>query len=200
MLMGHPPHIIARGRDNAPQGCFEGLTPVPVPRVMEELIACDSKVKAALADTLERVQEMTQAGPHTVHRVAVHTYTVRVTPRIRARTMIDRPRIIVGRGAMVDGVCIGEALRPGFHLGGDNGFDGRGAHILQHFQRDLRSWRVLVGLVTALPQALVRAGDTGVGGGSAPLALDLPREPSARGACRQRARVPLPPISPLMTF
>jgi len=30
MLMGHPPQIIARGRENAPQGYFEGLTPVQV--------------------------------------------------------------------------------------------------------------------------------------------------------------------------
>ena len=42
-----------------------------VPVVMEELVACDSQVKEALADTLEVVQEITQAGPNTFHRVAV---------------------------------------------------------------------------------------------------------------------------------
>jgi len=51
MLMGHPPQIIARGREDAPQGCFEGLTPVQVPMVVEELVACDAKVQEALADT-----------------------------------------------------------------------------------------------------------------------------------------------------
>jgi len=51
MLMGHPPHIIARGREKRPQGCFEGLTPVQVLRVVQALVACDSEVQAALADT-----------------------------------------------------------------------------------------------------------------------------------------------------
>ena len=53
MLMGHPPQIIARGRENAPHGCFEGLTPVQVPVVVEELVACDAEVQEALTDTLE---------------------------------------------------------------------------------------------------------------------------------------------------
>ena len=47
-----------------------------VPMVMEELVACDSKVQEALADTLEVVQEITQVGPHTFHRVAVHTWVM----------------------------------------------------------------------------------------------------------------------------
>ena len=51
MLMDHPPPIIARGREEAPQGGFEGLTPGQVPMVMEELIACNSQVQEALADT-----------------------------------------------------------------------------------------------------------------------------------------------------
>jgi hypothetical protein len=63
MLMGHPPQIIACGRENAPQGCFEGLTPVPVSMVVQQLIAYDSQVQEALADTLEAVQEIAQAGP-----------------------------------------------------------------------------------------------------------------------------------------
>jgi len=58
MLMGHPPTIIARGRENAPQGCFEGLTPVQVSMVVQELIASDSQVQEALADTPEVVQEI----------------------------------------------------------------------------------------------------------------------------------------------
>jgi len=58
MLMGHPPQIIARGRENAPQSYFEGLTPVQVTVVVEELVACDSQVQEALADTLEVVQEI----------------------------------------------------------------------------------------------------------------------------------------------
>ena len=58
MLMGHPPPIIARSRENAPQGCFEGLAPVQVPVVMAELVACDAQVQEALADPLEVVQEI----------------------------------------------------------------------------------------------------------------------------------------------
>ena len=118
MLMGHPPQIITRSRENAAQGCFEGLTPVQVPMVMEELVACDSQVQEALADPLEVVQEITQAGPQAFHRVAVHTRAVRVTTSILAGAMVDRPMVIVGLGEMVDGVFIGEELRPAFHLGG----------------------------------------------------------------------------------
>ena len=40
--------------------------------------------------------------------------------------MVDRPIVIVGLSEMIDTVFIGEELRPGFHLGGDNGFDGGG--------------------------------------------------------------------------
>jgi hypothetical protein len=138
MLMGHPPQIIARGREDALQGCFESLTPVPVPMVVEELVACDSQVQEALADPLEVVQEIAQAGPHAFHRVTVHPCTVWVTTSVLARTMVDRTMVIVGLSEMVDGVCVGEELRPAFHLGGDKGFDRRGAHILQHFQIDLR--------------------------------------------------------------
>ena len=69
MLMGHPPQIIARGREDAPQCCFEGLTPVQVPMVVEELVACDAQVQEALADPLEVVQEIAQAGPYAFHRV-----------------------------------------------------------------------------------------------------------------------------------
>ena len=102
MLMGHPPQIIARGRENTPQGCFEGLTPVQMPMVVQELVADDSEVQEALADTLETVQEIAQAGPQTFHRVTVHTRAVRVTTSILARTMVDRPMVIVGRGEVVD--------------------------------------------------------------------------------------------------
>src|SRR5882762_11884198 len=98
MLMGHPPQIVARGQENAAQGCFEGLTPVQVPIVVQELVACDSEVQEALADTLEAVQKIAQAGPQAFHRVAVHTRTVRVTTSILARTMVDRTMVIVGRG------------------------------------------------------------------------------------------------------
>ena len=134
MLMGHPPQRIARSRENRSQGCFEGLTPVQVPMVVEELVACDAEVQEALADPLEAVQKIAQAGPKACHRVAVHTRTVRVTTSILARTMVDRPMILVGLGAMGDGIFIGEELRPAFYLGGDDGLDRRAAHILQHFQ------------------------------------------------------------------
>jgi hypothetical protein len=137
MLMGHPPQIIACGRENAPQGCFEGLTPIQMPMVVEELVACDSQVQEALADPLEVVQEIAQAGPYVFHRVTVHTGTVRVTTRVLTRTMVDRPMVIVGRGEMVDVVFISEELRPGFHLGSDDGFDRRGAHILHKLNDNL---------------------------------------------------------------
>src|SRR4029434_9152675 len=122
MLMGHPPPIVACGREHAPQGCFEGLTPVQVPMVVEELVARDAKVQEALADTPEVVQKITQAGPNTFHRVTVHTRAVRVTTRILARAMVDRPMVIVGLGEMVDVVCIREEWRPAFHLGGNSVF------------------------------------------------------------------------------
>src|SRR5712691_13519488 len=153
MLMGHPPQIITRGRENVPQGCFEGLRPVQVPMVVQELVASDSEVQEALADTLEAVQEIAQAGPNAFHRVTVHTRAVRVTTSILARTMVDRTMVIVGLREMVDVVFIGEKLRPAFHLGDDKRFNRRGAHILQYFQGDLRGWRVLVCLVAALHQA-----------------------------------------------
>src|SRR5260370_3022879 len=114
MVMGHPPQIIAGGRENRRQGCFEGLMPVQVPMVVQELVTCDSEVQEALADTLEAVQKMAQAGPKAFHRVAVHTRTVRVTTRILAGAMVDRPVVIVGRGGMGHGVLMGEELRPAF--------------------------------------------------------------------------------------
>ena len=64
MLMGHPPQIIPCGRENIPQGCFEGLTPVQMLMVVQELVAYDAEVQKALADTLEAVQKIAQAGPH----------------------------------------------------------------------------------------------------------------------------------------
>ena len=82
-----------------------------------------------MADTLEAVQKIAQAGPNAFHRVAVHTCAVRVTTSILARTMVDRPMIIVDLGEMIDVVFIGEELRPVFHLGGNNGFDCRGAYL-----------------------------------------------------------------------
>src|SRR5262245_57346981 len=165
MLMGHPPQRIACGRENAPQGCFEGLTPVQVSMVVQELIAYDSQVQEALADTLEVIQEIAQAGPYAFHRVTVHTGTVRITTRILARAMVDRPMVIVDLSEMVDAVFIGKELSPTFHLGGNDGFDRCGAHILQHFQIDLRGWSVWVSLVAALHQAQ-QGGTAHLGGGA----------------------------------
>src|SRR5262245_53306769 len=130
MLMGHPPHIIARGRENAPQGCCEGLTPVQVSMVVQELIADDSQGQEALADTLEAVQEMAQAGPYAFHRVTGHTHAVRVMTSILACTMVDRALIIVGRSAVVEVVFLCIELSSALHLSGDAGFDRRGAHLL----------------------------------------------------------------------
>ncbi len=156
MLMGHPPQIITCGRENVPQGCFEGLIPIQVRMVMQELVAYNSQVQEALADTLEVVQEIAQAGPHAFHRVTMNARAVRVTTSILARTMVDRTMVIVGLREMVDVVLIGEELRPAFHLGDDERFNRRGAHILQYFQVDLRGWGILVCLVAALHQAQYR--------------------------------------------
>src|SRR5215468_284536 len=165
MLMGHPPPIIARGREKAPQGYFEGLTPEQMPMVVEELVTCDAKVQEALADTFEVVQEIAQAGPYPFHRVTVYTDTVRVTTSILTCAMVDRPMVIVDISEMVDVVFIGEELRPAFHLSGDDGFDRRTAHILQHFQIDLSGWCIRVCLVAALHQAQ-QGGTAHLGGGA----------------------------------
>src|SRR4029453_1374748 len=106
MLMGHLPQIITRGRENVPQGCFKSLIPVQVRMVVQELIAYHSQVQESLADTLEVVQEIAQASHYPFHRVTVHTCPVRVTTRILARAMVDRPVIIVGLTEMVDVVSI----------------------------------------------------------------------------------------------
>ena len=106
MLMGHPPQIIACGREKAPQGGFEGLTPGQVSMVVQELVASDSEVQEALADTLEAIQEIAQTGPDAFHRVAVHTRAVRVMTRILACAMVDCPMVIVGFGEMVNVVFI----------------------------------------------------------------------------------------------
>src|SRR5215470_7336223 len=108
MLMSHLPPIIARGRENVPQGCFEGLIPVEVRMIVQELVASNSQVKEALADPLEVVQEIAQAGPYAFHRVTVYTGTVRVTTSVLACAMVDRPMVIVGLGEMVDVVFISE--------------------------------------------------------------------------------------------
>jgi hypothetical protein len=121
--------------------------------VMEELGAGDSQVKEALADTLDVVQEMTQAGPPAVPRVTVHTRAVRGTTSRRARAMVDRPMVIIDPREMGEVVFIREELCPCFPLGSDEGCDGRGAPMLQPCQRNWRSWRVLVGLGAALPPA-----------------------------------------------
>jgi hypothetical protein len=89
--------------------------------VVQELAAYHSQVQEALANTREVVQEMAQAGPYAFHRVTVHTGTVRVTTRIRARAMVDRPMVIVGLSAMGDVVFISAEWRPALHLGGNNG-------------------------------------------------------------------------------
>src|SRR5215470_2896065 len=102
MLMGHPPPIIARSREDAPHGCFEGLAPVQVSMVVEERVACDAKVQEALADPLEVVQEIAQARPYPFHRVTVHTGTVGITTSVLACTVVDRPMIIIGLGEMVN--------------------------------------------------------------------------------------------------
>jgi hypothetical protein len=186
MLMGHPPPLVARGRDNAPQGCFAGLTPVPVPMVVEELVACDAQVQEAVADIPEVGQDMTQARPKTSHRVTVHTRAVGGTTRIRARAMVDRPMIIVGRGAMGDSVCIGEELRSPFPLGGSDECDRRGPHVLEHCEITLRGWRVLGGLVAVWHPA--QEGWTAcLGGGTT---AQLPAFRATRGSFHREATAP----------
>ena len=69
--------------------------------VVEEFVACDAQVQETLADPLEVVQEIAQARPYAFHRVTVHTGTVQVTTSVLARTMVDRPMVIVGLGEML---------------------------------------------------------------------------------------------------
>ena len=94
MLMSHPPHIIARGREHVPQGYFTGLTPMQVCVVVQELVTYDAEVQEALAHTLEAIQAIAQAGPNAFHRITVNTRAIRVTPSILTRTMIDRTMVI----------------------------------------------------------------------------------------------------------
>jgi hypothetical protein len=42
-----------------------------MPMVVQERVADDAEGQEALADTLETVQEMAQAGPQTFHRVTL---------------------------------------------------------------------------------------------------------------------------------
>ena len=71
MLMGHLPPRSARSREHVPQGGFEGLIPVQVYRVVQELVASNSQVQEALADPLEVVPEIAQAGPYAFHRTLI---------------------------------------------------------------------------------------------------------------------------------
>ena len=75
--------------------------------VVQERVARDSEVQAALADTPEAVPNMAPAGPKACHGVAVHTRTVRGTTSLRAGAMVDRTMVIVGLGAMVNVGLIG---------------------------------------------------------------------------------------------
>jgi hypothetical protein len=76
MLMDHPTQIIARGREHVPQGYVKGLTPVQVRVVVQELVTYDSEVQEALADPLEAVQEIAQAGPNAFHRITVELISI----------------------------------------------------------------------------------------------------------------------------
>ena len=102
MLKSHPPQVIARGREQASQGRFEGLIPVQMTMVVQKLVACDPEMKEALADTFEAVQEVAQTGPDAFHRIAVNTRAVGVTASIFTRAMVDCAMVIVGPGEIVD--------------------------------------------------------------------------------------------------
>jgi hypothetical protein len=79
---------------------------VQVRMVVQELIAPNSQVQEAVADPLEVVQAIAQAGPDAFHRVTVHTGPVQVTTSRLTRTMMDRPMGIVSLGEMRDIVFI----------------------------------------------------------------------------------------------
>jgi hypothetical protein len=151
--MGHPPPIIACGREQRPPDGFEGLTPVHVSMVVQARVACDAEVSDTWAAILEAVQNIAPAGPEAFHGVAMHTRAVRVTTSLLACAMVDRPMVIVGLGAMVEAVCLGAERRPDAHRRGDHGVHGRGAPMFQPFQRDVRRGCVLVCLVAAWHQA-----------------------------------------------
>ena len=56
--MDHPPQVTTVCREDASQCLFEGLLPVQMAVVVKELVARDTKVKKALADAPETVQEV----------------------------------------------------------------------------------------------------------------------------------------------
>jgi hypothetical protein len=170
MVLGHPPPIIARGREDAPQGCCEGLTPVL--RVGEALGARHAQGQATLAEPLAGVQDIPPAGPQTFPRLTGPTRAVGGTPRLRARALVDRPMGLVGRRALGDGVGIGAARRPALHLGGHDGGERRGTHGLEPGARAWRRGRVLGGRGAAVPPA--QPGWTARRGGGAP----APRTPA----------------------
>src|SRR6267142_3910787 len=165
MLMGHPSPRIPWGRDNGPQGCCEGLTPVQVPLVVQARVAYDAEGQKALAETLEAVQDLAPTRPHAGHRVPVPPCPVRVPTSRLARTMVDRTMLSVDLGALGDVLCLRADLRPAFPLGNHERCARRGASRLSDCQRDGRGWRVLVCLVAALPHA--QQGWTARRGGSA---------------------------------
>src|SRR5215813_3700155 len=183
MLMGHPPHISTRGRENTPQGCFAGLTPVPRPLVGQERVASDAEGQAALAEPLAAVPAIAPAGPPTFPRVAVPPRAGRAAPRILAGAMVDRPLVIVSRGARVEVVCLRAELRPALPLGGDDGGDRRGADMLPHCPRDWRGWRVRGCLGAAVPHAAPRRTARLGRGATAPLPAALSGGAGGAFAC-----------------
>src|SRR5215471_3293550 len=97
MLMGHPPQIIPCGRENIPQGCFKGLTSVQMLMIVQDLVAYDAEMQKALADTLEAVQKMAQAGPNAFHRVTIEFMPIKSS---------------VAMGSGVPGSCAGHSRVP----------------------------------------------------------------------------------------
>jgi len=108
MLMGHPPQIITRSREHAAQGCFEGLTPVQMPIVVQELVACDAEVQEAKRDplVLARTSVVGSEAPYFVDMVKDHLlekYSEQdlVSSNYRVYTTLD-PRLQRAAAAAVD--------------------------------------------------------------------------------------------------
>jgi len=63
--------------------------------VVKELETPNTEMKKPLANTLEAVQEVTQAGPNSFHRVTMDTCTVGITACVLAFPVIDGGRPLV---------------------------------------------------------------------------------------------------------
>ena len=121
--------------------------------IVKELETPDTEMKKTLANALEAIQEVAQAGPNSFHRVAMDANTIGVMTRIFTGSVIDSAMLVSSsRGEVVDIVLIGEELRTSLDSGDDDRLDRVCAHVIYNFQKYLGRWSSLVLLVASLNQ------------------------------------------------